>query len=130
MSLPMLTKGFVHPRWTRREAMLRMASGFGMLGLSSMLSSGSEPVCAQANALSCEGEADHLSRDEWRHVARGYVRSQANAHEVQRSSDAWRSSEDGEVYGQPVRLAVRISKVWTKRNRGFRDISAGRKPDR
>jgi hypothetical protein len=39
----MLTKGFVHPRWTRREAMLRMASGFGMLGLSSMLSAEANP---------------------------------------------------------------------------------------
>src|SRR3954464_6895494 len=37
MSLPMLTKGFVNPRWTRREAMRRMASGFGLLGLSSVL---------------------------------------------------------------------------------------------
>src|SRR5436190_23064128 len=36
-SLHMLIKGFVHPRWTRREALRRMAGGFGMLGLSSVL---------------------------------------------------------------------------------------------
>ncbi|MBK9167059.1 MAG: DUF1501 domain-containing protein [Bryobacterales bacterium] len=35
--------GFVDPRWTRREALSRMASGFGLLGLSGMLAAESNP---------------------------------------------------------------------------------------
>lgn len=35
--------GFIHPRWTRRQALTRMAGGFGLLGLSGVLEAAGSP---------------------------------------------------------------------------------------
>lgn len=44
----MLTSGFVHPRWTRREAMARMTGGFGLLGLPAVLQGESSPFAPKS----------------------------------------------------------------------------------
>jgi hypothetical protein len=38
-----LHPGFVHPRWTRRQALAKMASGFGTLGLAQLLAAETNP---------------------------------------------------------------------------------------
>src|SRR5260370_598278 len=49
MSLPMSIEsgtrlhGAIHPRWTRREALQRMAGGFGMLSVASLLQADTNP---------------------------------------------------------------------------------------
>src|SRR5438552_3270162 len=43
MNLPMLIESAIHPRWTRREALQRMAGGLGMLSLASLLHADTNP---------------------------------------------------------------------------------------
>src|SRR5437899_11423136 len=44
MSLPMsIEAATIHPRWTRRQALQRMAGGFGTLALVRLLEAGSGP---------------------------------------------------------------------------------------
>lgn len=40
--------GFVHPRWTRRQALERLAGGFGMLALSNLLHAEANPFAPKA----------------------------------------------------------------------------------
>ena len=91
---------------TRRQITAdRWAPDSALVGLARACSAGTDtvdrPAGAQAATFSGQGEARHLPVSEWRAVAGGHIRSEADAGQVSRQADALRQSADRAQDRQP-----------------------------
>ena len=117
------------PPLTRRDALKKFATGFGMAGFASMASplaarDRGQSVDSQGSSLCAQGEARHRRVPAGRAVADRFVRLQADAREVRRQAAAVRNAAHRVRDRQPDEVAVQLQEVRQARHRGQRALPA------